>query len=114
MGFLQILEALLGLVPTVINTVKAVQTAIPQAGAGADKLNAVLSTVSAAAAAAPAITTSTGQTIAAVNAGDSNAMATGLTNMINAFVALFNATGAFQKSGVVQAINKSNEQTYGA
>lgn len=103
MGFLQILELLFTLAPKVISVIQAVETAVPQPNAGVQKLNAVLSTVTAAAAIAPQVTGATGEVLNAVTHSNVDAITTGLTHMINAFVALFNATGVFQKAGIVQA-----------
>jgi L-cysteine desulfidase len=49
MGFLQLLSALLGLLPNILAAVQAVEVAFPKAR-GSDKLNAVTAAVSAAAA----------------------------------------------------------------
>lgn len=104
MGFLKILELLLTLMPTVLNVVKAVEVAVPQAGAGAQKLKTVLAVVEAAALAAPPVMTDAKGMQTAVKAGDLPALSSGLAHLIGSVVRLFNATGAFQKSGFVQGV----------
>lgn len=102
MGIAEILKLLFSLAPTVITTIQAVEKAIPAPGAGAQKLDAVLETVTAAVKAVPAVTDSTGETIAAVKSGDVENITLGLSHMIGAFVNLFNATGTFQKTVIVK------------
>lgn len=104
MPFLEILKLLLTLLPTVMNVVKAVEVAIPQAGAGAQKLKTVLSVVEAAAVAAPPVISDAKGVQTAIKAGDLPALSTGLAHLIGSVVSLFNATGAFQKSGFVQGV----------
>jgi hypothetical protein len=55
MGFAQILKLLLEFSPLIFRTVQAVEAAVPGKGQGSKKLGMVLSTVTAAAAAAPAV-----------------------------------------------------------
>ncbi len=98
MGFLQAIQLFLGLLPTIIETVKAVETAFPQPGSGAQKLDLVLSTVQAAAATVPEVVAATGETKAAVQAKDVPALTAGLTHVIGAVVSFFNAAGIFKKS----------------
>lgn len=109
MSFLEIIKAMLGLLPLIMQSVAVVEAAVPQAGAGAQKLATVLSTVQAATTILPGVITASDGMQVAVKAGDSTAIGNGLAHMINAVVALFNATGAFQKSGLVQAINEANK-----
>jgi hypothetical protein len=104
MGYMEMLQLMLGLLPQVIGAVQAVETAFPGKGQGPTKLNAVLSTVNAVAAAAPAVISSGQDIRVAVKQGDAQNITTGLTHMIGSVVNLFNATGAFQKSGFVQAV----------
>ena len=83
------------------------EAAVPQAGAGAQKLGLVLSAVEGAAKMAPGLVAD-GQKVATA-AGTANIpdLVTGLTHIVGSTVGFFNAVGAFQKSGVVQAINAS-------
>jgi hypothetical protein len=108
MGFLEMLKLMLSLLPAVMDAVKAVEVAIPQAGAGAKKLETVLSTVQAVIVAAPPIVSSTADIRVAVKASDVPNIMQGLTHMVSAVVGLFNATGAFQKSGFVQAVTAAD------
>lgn len=107
MHFAQLLQLLLGLAPSIINAVQAAEKAVPGKGQGSKKLNMVLSTVSAAAAAAPLLQDSahdvrdglrdvrggniTPEAIAQIN--------NGVTAFIGATVSIFNAAGAFQNQG---------------
>jgi hypothetical protein len=107
MGFLEMLKMLLGLLPVVMEVVPAVEAAFPGKGLGAQKLQAVLSTVKAVALAAPDVLSSGAELRTSVKVGDVENITGGLTHMIGAVVSLANATGAFQKSGFVQAVTAS-------
>jgi hypothetical protein len=93
MPFLELLKLLLSLTPTIIQTVQAIEKAIPQKGAGAAKLDMVLSTVQAAADAAPIIMDG----VQAVKTGDAAHITAGITSIVNATVATLNKTGVFQQ-----------------
>ncbi len=108
MGFLEMFKLLMGLLPTIMDAVQVVEAAVPQAHAGAQKLATVLSTVQAAAKMAPAVVSSATEVKTAVQSGDAPNLEAGLTHVINAVVGLFNATGAFQKSGLVQSVTAAN------
>lgn len=77
--------AILKLAPAIIGMVHGVETALPGKGLGAHKLNLILDTVSAAAAAAPEIHD-------AISLGDLQAVTTTITN---GTVATLNAAGVF-------------------
>ncbi len=104
MGFFELLKLFLGLMPTIMRAVKLIEAAVPQKGAGPAKLAAVLSTVEAVALAAPVVVSSGADVKTAVKAGDLPNITKGLTHIIGSVVSLFNATGAFQKSGFVQGV----------
>lgn len=104
MGFLEILKLMLTLLPSIMGAVKAVEIAVPQAGAGAKKLDLVLATVEAAAKIAPTVQNDAQGIKTAAQSGDLPGLGQGLAHLIGAVVGLFNATGAFQKSGFVQAV----------
>lgn len=98
MGFIGMLNLLLGLLPTIMQVVKAVEAAVPQSGQGAHKLNAVLSAVQGVALAAPAVIDRGEDTLTAFKVGDVPGIADALTHMIGATVTLFNSTGAFSQA----------------
>ncbi len=76
--------AFLQMVPAIIQLVQQVEAAIPAKGKGPEKLNLVLSTVQAAAGAAP-------QVAALIPPSD---LAVAVTNIVNATVATLNAVQA--------------------
>lgn len=98
MGIAEALKLFLTLMPVVIDTVKAVEAAVPQAGAGSEKLNAVLSVVQAGAMIADDTTQSVQDGKAAVQSGNTTALSAALTHVVNNAVTLLNAAGVFKKS----------------
>ena len=105
MGFAQLLQMLLSLAPAVLETVKAVERAYPGKGKGRKKLAVVLSTVEAAAKAAPVLKASATEVregLRAVRAGQVTPEAVGqVTAGITAIVAT--AVQAFNESGVFKS-----------
>lgn len=79
---------LMQMIPSIIGIVKQVETAIPGAGHGPQKLDLVLNTVNTAAMASQPVAT-------AIQGHDLNGAITGI---VNATVATMNATGAFNKA----------------
>ena len=104
MGFAQLLQVLLSLVPAVLETVKAVEKAYPGKGKGRKKLAVVLSTVTAAAKAAPVLKASAKKVrdgVRAVRAGKLTPEAIeqvsgGVTAIVATAVQAFNETGVFK------------------
>jgi hypothetical protein len=86
MGFLQLLTALLGLLPNILAAVQAVEVAFPKAK-GSDKLNAVTAAVSAAAAHTSEIVVQVEQIRAPMQ------------TLISQVVSVFNAAGVFSHAG---------------
>lgn len=105
---LSIAKGFFALLPLIIETVQAIEKAIPASGAGAHKLDAVLSVVQAAAAVAvPGMPPVAGKDQATAIEDTRAALAGPLTHIINSVVTLLNVTGAFQKSGVVQELTSN-------
>jgi hypothetical protein len=98
MGFFELLKFFIGVMPLIIQVVPVVEAAFPGSGLGAQKLATVLSTVQAVVLTAPAVISDGSAVAVAVKAKDVDAINVGLTHIIGAVVALFNATGAFKKS----------------
>ncbi len=103
MGFLSLLQLLFSLVPSIISTVNAVEKQFPGSGQGKQKLNTVLSVVTSAATAAPAILDNVnkiGTEVDAAKGGNVtpehiSAILSGVTGIVNTVVAVANETGVF-------------------
>lgn len=78
---------LLQMIPAIIAIVKQVEQAIPGQGRGKEKLDVVLNTVNAAAAASPQV----------VSSIENKDMAGAVTGITNAVVATLNAAGALKQ-----------------
>lgn len=113
MGFLQLLQLFLSIFPEVMNVVKAIETQVPQAGAGAQKLATALSAVQAVTLSAPDVLNTASVVKTAVKVGDIPGIVGGLTHIISSVVSLFNATGAFQKSSFVQGVTQAMDNKAG-
>lgn len=85
MKFLEIAKALLGLIPTILETVKAVEAAIPVSGQGKQKFDLVMSTVESA------------YKLATDTLPAFEQMAPAIGTAISSAVAVFNASGIFKK-----------------
>ena len=83
MNFLSILKLVVQLLPMIIDAVKAVEAAIPAAGQGSAKLEAVKSLVTSVADIAGDV--------------DSKNLSSALDKAISLVVTLFNKTGVFKK-----------------
>ncbi len=81
---MQFFLTLVQMIPAIVQLVQQVEVAIPQKGQGPAKLNLVVNTVAAAAAAAP-------QVAASIGAHDLNSA---VANIVNATVATLNAANA--------------------
>lgn len=90
---MNILAALSQLLPLILQAIHTVETVYPATGSGATKLGVVLSTVDAAVKAAPEI------------AQHAEAIKAPAQNLVGSIVGILNATGAWQKSGLVQGLN---------
>lgn len=84
-NFLTIAKLVLGLLPLIIDAVKAVEAALPQSGQGAQKLALIRSTIEAAFGVAGNAVASFEQVWPA------------LERTVGAVVGLFNTTGTFKK-----------------
>lgn len=83
MNFLSILRLVVQLLPMIIDAVKAIEAAIPAAGQGSAKLEAVKSLVTSVADIAGDV--------------DSKNLSSALDKAISLVVTLFNKTGVFKK-----------------
>ena len=108
LGFAGIFNLLNTLFPVIAALVKVAEATNPQAGSGLAKFNQVVNQAQAVAMTLPPIVAAvqaSGKEITdAAHAGDVAALSSGIGDMINLAVKVANATGAFQKSSVVQAI----------
>ena len=109
LGWQGILALVNQLLPIVSASVHAVEAANPQKGDGPSKFSQVLNAVVPVALALPQITTAvqaSGKAITdAAHSGDVAALTAASGQLINIAVGLANATGSFQKSGFIQALN---------
>lgn len=94
MGFLAAVQFFMSLLPLVGQAVDAAEMLFPQKGAGAQKLSHVLSTVQAAAKAAPALVASGQAVVEGVQSGDVDAVTAGLTHLVEYTVKLKNQIGS--------------------
>ena len=115
LGFSGIFSLLNTLFPVIAALVKVAESTNPQAGSGAAKFAQVVNQAQAVALTLPPIVAAvqaTGKDITdAAHAGDVAALSSGIGDMVNLAVKVANSVGAFQKSGVVQAITAANAGT---
>ena len=91
------------LAPLAVAAVKLVEDNAPATGAkGAQKFNAALSAVQTVVAAAPAAATEFTNTKAAIDAGNTQAVTSGIGHLIELALAVLKGLGAFQKAAIVQ------------
>lgn len=113
LGFGGIVNLFMTLWPVVTAAVKVAEAANPQPGAGAQKFNQVLNSVSGVAMALPQVVTAvqaTGKQINdAAHSGDVAALTSGIGDVINVAVKLANSVGAFQKSSFVQNVTAAQD-----
>lgn len=99
MGFVQLLQLLFSLAPSVIQTVQQVEVMTgSKPGQGAKKLQTVLSVVDAAVKAAPQVEggiQGAKEIQSGIGVKDAQAVATGVTHLVNATVGLANALGVW-------------------
>lgn len=88
MDFLTLLKSAIGLLPTLIEAIKAIEAAVPQGGQGAAKLDAVRAIIQSGYNVASALTPSFEQLWPV------------LSGIAGAVVTLFNKTGVFVKSSI--------------
>lgn len=106
LGFLKVLELLLSLTPAIVNTVQAVEQAIPGKKQGSKKLKVILDTVGVAARVAPAIREEVhdvrdglrGVRTGAVTPENIAQITDGITGIVGNVVSIFNSAGVFASS----------------
>lgn len=106
MHFASLLKMLLEFAPLVLNTVAAVEQAVPGKRQGSKKLQTVLNIVTAAATAAPTIREEIHNTrdgLREIRQGNLTPEAiaqvtSGVTALVNSAVTLYNTTGVFSQS----------------
>ena len=84
-NYFTIIKTVLGLLPVVVEAVKAIETALPESGAGAQKLEIIKATLSSA------------YEVANDTVASFESIWPVLSSMIAAIVAAFNAAGVFKK-----------------
>jgi len=87
-NYLQIVKSALGLLPVVIEAVKAIEAALPESGAGAQKLDIIKATLQNA------------YSVSSDAVGTFESFWPVLSGMISAIVAAMNAAGIFKKKTV--------------
>ncbi len=86
MGFIEMLKLIIGLFPMLIQAIKAVEAAIPEAGKGSEKLELIKNAVQAAYEASTSV------------ASNFEVLWPALSKTINSIVNAFNKTGVFTKN----------------
>jgi hypothetical protein len=118
LGFAGILNLLNLLLPVIQAGVRIAEAANPEPGSGAKKFGQVVDSVTQVALALPQVAAAvdaTGTKITdAVHNGDVATLASGIGDVVNIAVKMANATGAFQKSGFVQAVTAQQDSGVGA